>query len=1051
MTKNNSQYPSRSESRGPIGWMAGNSVAANLLMVVLLVGGLILGLNIKQEVFPEFTPDVVSVNISYPGASPEEVEEGIILAVEESVQGLEDVKEITSTAGEGSASITVEMIEDGDLQQLAQDVKNEVDRITSFPEEAEEPRVSIVSRRREVINLALHGDQERRVLRETAESIRDILLQDPEITQVDLEGTRPLEIKVEIPQENLRTYGLTLQEVASRINRSSVDFPGGELETDSGDILIRVKERKEFGREFARIPIINSKSGTRLRLEDLGTVTDGFRDTDTQATYDGQPAILISVYRIGEQTPVSVSEAVKNQLSGFRESLPPGLNLSILRDMSDIYSQRMDLLLNNAYIGLGLVFIFLALFLETRLAFWVSLGIPISFLGSMFFLPWFGVSINMVSMFAFIITLGIVVDDAIVVGENVYAHHQRGVPLRRAAVLGAREIAMPVIFSVTTNIVAFLPMFFIPGVMGKIFKTIPAVVASVFLISLIESLLILPAHLGHQRKKTLRGPKKWLHGMQQGFSRRFMSFVRNGYRPFLTRAIQWRYLTLALGIAILAVTIGYIQSGRLGMTMFPKVESRYAFATATFPYGTAMHKVEEVNNNLVETAALIGRENGGDKLLKGIYSQINGNEIKIRAFLTPAGVRPLNTEQFTRKWRSRTGSIPGLETLVFESDRGGPGSGKALNIELSHRNLEKLRRAGEELAAHLKEYPNVTDVYDGYSPGKRQFDLTVLPEGRSMGLEAADIARKVRSRYYGAEALRQQRGRNEVKVMVRLPDREREHEYFLEEMIIKNDAGREILLRDAVRMHPGRAYTKIDRRDGRRVINVTADVIPRSRAGQVLGSVQKSFLPELKKRYPGLDFGLQGKQADIKESMNSLYRGLFLALLGVYALLAVPFRSYLQPLIIMVGIPFGIVGAILGHIIMGYSLSVMSMFGILALSGVVVNNSLVLIDLANRHLRKGKKPLQSIIDAGTERFRPILLTTLTTSGGLAPMILETSRQARFMIPMAISLGFGILVSTLIILFLVPCLYIIINDVHNAWAWMYKPEDLAPAGNSDSGG
>jgi len=1031
--------------------MAGNSVAANLLMVVILVGGLILGLNIKQEVFPEFTLDTVSVTVSYPGASPEEVEEGIILAVEEAVQGLEDVKEITSTAREGSAGITVEMIEDGDLQQLAQDVKNEVDRITSFPEEAEEPQVRIVSRRREVINLALHGDQDRRVLRETAESIRDRLLQAPGITQVDLEGTRPLEIKVEIPQKNLRAYDLTLQEVASRIDQSSADFPCGEIETDSGDILVRVKERKEFGREFARIPIITTASGARLRLEDIGTITDGFQDADTQATYNGESAILINIYRIGDQTPVSVSEAVKKQLPGIRNSLPPGTDLSILRDMSDIYSQRMDLLLDNAYLGLGLVFIFLALFLETRLAFWVSLGIPISFLGSLFFLPWFGVSINMVSMFAFIITLGIVVDDAIVVGENVYAHHQRGTSLRRAAVLGTREIAMPVIFSVTTNIVAFLPMFFIPGVMGKIFKTIPAVVASVFLVSLIESLLILPAHLGHQKKRTLRGPRRWLHEKQQAFSRRFMGFVQNVYRPVLGRAIQWRYLTLAVAAAVLILTGGLIKSGRLGMTMFPKVESRYAFATAKFPHGTAMPKVKKVNRHLVEAAALIGRENGGDKLLKGIYSQISGNEINIRAFLTPPGIRPLNTEQFTRKWRSSTGSIPGLETLVFESDRGGPGSGKALNIELSHRDLKKLRRAGEELAKQLELYPNVQDVYDGYSPGKKQLDFTVLPEARSMNLEAAEIARKVRSRYYGAEALRQQRGRNEVKVMVRLPDREREHKYFLEKMIIKNSEGREIPLSSAVRITPGRAYTEISRRDGRRVINVTADVIPRSRAGQVLNSVEKDFLPQLLGKYPGLGYSLEGKQADIKESMQSLYRGLLLALLGIYALLAIPFRSYLQPLIIMVGIPFGIVGAVLGHMVMGYSLSVMSMFGILALSGVVVNDSLVLIDLANRYFRSGKSMLQSIIDAGSDRFRPILLTTLTTSAGLTPMILETSRQARFMIPMAISLGFGIIFATLIILLLVPCLYMIMNDLHNAWAWLYKPEALAPAGNSDSGG
>ncbi len=1016
--------------------MAGNSVAANLLMVVFLVGGLILGLNIKQEVFPEFTIDAVRVSVAYPGASPEEVEEGIILAVEEAVQGLDDIKEVRSTARESSAQVTVEMVEGGDLQQLARGVKNEVDRITSFPEDAEEPQVNVVSRQRDVITLALFGEQSRQVLRETADSIRDQFQQQPKITQVDLQGTRPLEIKVEIPPQKLRTYGLTLPEVASRIKKAAIDLPCGEIETKGGDILIRVKERKDFARHFARIPIISTSSGTRIRLQDLGTVTDGFKDSDTQATYNGKPAILIETYRVGEQTPVSVAGAVRKQIKKIKKSLPPGLEIAVLRDMSNIYKQRMDLMVRNAYLGLGLVFILLALFLETRLAFWVSLGIPISFLGSLFFLPWFGVSINMVSMFAFIIALGIVVDDAIVAGENIYTYHQRGEPFHRAAVLGAREIAMPIVFSVTTNIVAFLPMFFIPGMMGKIFRTIPAVVTSVFFVSLIESLFILPAHLGHQKEKEFTGFRKCLHNLQQGFSKKFTSFIYNYYQPFLRRAINWRYLTLGIALAILFLTLAFIKSGRLGMTMFPKVESRFAYASATLPHGTSMDRVKAVNEQLVRTASQTGKENGGDRLLKGIYSQINSNEVEIRSFLTPAGVRPIPTEEFTRKWREKTKDIPGLESLVFKSDRGGPGSGKALNIELSHRDLDKLRRAGEDLAAQLQLYPNVRDVYDGYSPGKKQFDLTLTPEARSLGFDAREIARRIRARYYGVEALQQQRGRNEIKIMVRLPQKERNHEYFLEEMVLQNAEGGEIKLRDAVHINPGRAYTKINRREGRRVINVTAEVVPRSRAGQVWENLKKDYLPQLLSKYPGLDFGLEGKQADIKESLSSLNRGLLLALLGIYALLAIPFRSYFQPLIIMIGIPFGIVGAVIGHIVMGYSLSILSMFGILALSGVVVNDSLVLLDLANRKVRKGKTPLQSIVSAGAARFRPILLTTLTTSGGLTPMILETSRQARFMIPMAISLGFGILFATLIILLLVPCLYMILEDLRRAWIWLY---------------
>ncbi|MGD8505012.1 MAG: efflux RND transporter permease subunit, partial [Syntrophobacterales bacterium] len=486
--------------RGSIAWMAGHSVTANLLMVVLLVGGIIFSLKIKKEVFPDFELDRVNITVPYPGASPEEIEKGILLAIEESTVDLEGVKKVIASAEEGFARVTVEIHEGEDVQAIAQEIKNEVDRITSFPEEAEEPQVVIAKRKRFVVSLALYGNQTERVLRELAEVVRDSLLQDPEITQVELVGVRPLEISIEIPQDNLRTYNLTLGEVAQRIRQASVELPGGAIKSESGDILVRIKERRDYGREFAHVPIVTTREGTRVLLEDIAIIRDGFEETDNFATYNGKPAVLIEVYRVGDQTPTSVSEAVKRQLETInRQVLPKGVAIESRYDRSEIYQQRMDLLLRNGFLGLGLVFILLAIFLEARLAFWVSLGIPISFLGSMLILPAFGVSINLVSMFAFIVTLGIVVDDAIVVGENVYHHHQRGVPWFEAAVSGAREIAMPITFSVLTNMVAFMPILFVPGFMGKVFKQIPIVVISVFAISLIESLFILPAHIGHHK------------------------------------------------------------------------------------------------------------------------------------------------------------------------------------------------------------------------------------------------------------------------------------------------------------------------------------------------------------------------------------------------------------------------------------------------------------------------------------------------------------------------------------------------------------------------
>lgn len=1016
-----------SPKKGAIVWMAGHSVTANLVMLILLLGGLYLGIRIKKEIFPYFELDLVRITVPYPGASPQEVERGIILAIEEAVQGLEGVNEVRASAREGSGTVTVEMIEGENLQKLAQDIQGEVDRIMSFPEEAEEPQVVIVSRKRYVVSLALYGEQSEGVLREYAEYLRDRLIQQPDITQVELTGVRNYEISVEIPQDTLRTYNLTLEEVAMLIRRTSVELPGGAVKTPGGDVMVRVKERKDYGHEFGKIPIITANDGTQVLLEDIADIKDGFEETDNAATYNGKSTVMIEVFRVGDQTPVSVSNAVKQVVAEFNKELPPGMAVVLRNDRSDIYRQRMALLIKNGCIGLGLVFILLALFLEARLAFWVALGIPISFLGSLLFLPAMDVSINMVSMFAFIVTLGIVVDDAIVVGENVYHHHQRGVPWLEAAVSGTKEIAMPVTFGVLTNMVAFVPMFFVPGILGKIFKQIPVVVISVFVISLIECFFILPAHVGHQRPLQ-KGFFGWIYARQQRFSHGFVRLVVHRYGPMLELALRWRYVTMSLGIAILLIAVGYVKSGRMGFELFPKIESDYAMVTATLPFGSAFEKTEKVQQILVRAAQEVVAENGGKTLMEGIFASINANRAQVRIYLTPPDNRPMSTANVTEIWRERVGVIPGLESILFESDAGGPGRGAAITLELSHKDIGLLEQAAAEVAEALGFYPNVKDIDDGFAPGKQQIDFQIKPEARSLGLRSKEVARQIRHAYYGAEALRQQRGRNEVKVMVRLPKKERVSEYNLEEMILRTPTGSEIPLRGALTINRGRAYTDINRRDGRQIVSVEADVRPRSQAGQVLESLKSETLPALQKKYPGLTFSFEGRQADQRESVQSLMRGLLVALIVIYGLLAVPLNSYIQPLIIMSAIPFGIVGAVIGHLIMGYSLSVLSMFGVVALCGVVVNDSLVLISFANRKERTGMSRRDAVHQAGIQRFRPIILTTLTTFGGLSPMIFETSRQARFLIPMALSLGYGILFATLITLILVPSLYLIVEDL-----------------------
>jgi len=1016
--------------RGPIAWMVHNRVAPNLLMLVLLIGGLFMASQIKKEVFPDFALDEVRVSVAYPGASPEEVEQGIVLAVEEAINGIEGVDEIRSTAGEGRALVIAELVEGADIQKVNQDIKQEIDRITTFPDDAEEPEVNLAMHRRLVQAVVVYGAANEWVLREMAEQLRDRLLQRPEITQVDLVAARDYETRVEVSREVLRRYGLTLEGIARTIDNAAIEIPGGSIKTSGGEILLRVKQRRDWAEGFGEIPIITSRDGTVLRLRDIAQVSDAFEDVDRVRSFNGQSAVSLEVYRVGEQTPLGIAEDVRQTLGAFEADLPPGIHTAVNIDQSRIYQQRLELLTRNGLIGLTLVLVMLGIFLEIKLAFWVTMGIPTAFLGAILFLPGLGVSINMVSMFAFIIALGIVVDDAIIAGENIYEYRQRGMDTVEAAIRGARDVAVPISYSILTNIVAFMPLYFVPGMVGKIFVIFPFVVGSVFVISWVEALFILPSHLAHSKSNGRTVAGEWLHQRQQAFSHQVRHFIRDRYGPVVAVCLRNRYLTVAAGIAILVAMIGYVASGRMGFVLMPVTDSDRAVAEAVLPYGSPLQNSLAVRDQLLSAAETLIEENGGDRLSKGILAVVEANEITARIYLTDPGVRPLSTAEVTRLWRERVGMIPGLESIKFQSNQGGPASGAALTVELSHRDVDVLDQASSILAGELNEYANLKDIDDGFSPGKQQLDFRLLPEGRSLGLTAREVARQVRSAFYGAEALRQQRGRNEVKVMVMLPASQRVSEYDIEQLLIHTPAGGDVPLRQVAEVARSRAYTSIERRDGRRTVEVTADVEPRRATSQVLATMKADTLPRLARDYPGLTYDFEGQQADMRDSMASLMGGFVIAMIVIYALLAIPFRSYIQPVIVMAAIPFGLVGAVIGHIIMGYSLSIISMMGLVALAGVVVNDSLVMIVYANDLRRQGTNAIDAIQQAGIRRFRPILLTTITTFGGLAPMIFETSRQARFMIPMAISLGYGILFATLITLLLVPSLYLIIEDIRS---------------------
>jgi len=1054
--------PDDNMERGWMAWMARNPVAANLLMIVLLVGGLAMTFGIKQEFFPEYELDIIQITAPYPGATPIDVEKGVLLAVEEQIRGIDGVKEVTSTAGEGIGTISIELLTGADNNRALQDVKNAVDRITSFPEDVERLTVSLLTARRKVIDLVIYGgdatnerknreekEQTERVLRQLAEVARDGLLQDKNITYAQLDGVRPLEISVEVPQANLRTYGLTLGEISQRIRRTALELPGGGVKTSSGEILLRTAERRDFASQFKDIPLVTDQDGTAVRVGDIAEVIDGFADTDQASYYNGKQAAIVQVYRVGDQTPIQVANIVEQFAKDFGAGLPSGYHVTTQDDMSEIYRDRISLLLRNAMVGLVLVLIILGVFLELRLAFWVTMGIPISFLGAILLLPGLDVSINMISLFAFIMALGMVVDDAIVVGENIYEMRQQGIPFLEAAVRGARQIFVPVVFSVLTTMVAFAPMLFVPGFAGKIFRVIPAVIIPVFFISLVESLLILPAHLGHQRAKRTGGVFGFFGQQQARVSRGLAWCIRAFYGPVVRLTLRWRYLTVAIGFGVLILTVGFIMGGRIRVVFMPNVAADFARATVTLPYGSPVELTGEVQGRVVQAAydVLDGQErHGGRSMVRGVRSKIGGvihrggprsmgigstggHSAEVRVDFEPEKLGDFSAAKFARLWRKQVGDIPGVETLTFKSDLGPGGSRAPINVKLSHREVRVLERAAADLAERMTEFSGVKDVDSGFSPGKRERNFTRTPEAEALGIESLQLGAQVRHAFYGAEALRQQRGRDEIKVMVRLPESERRSEYDIEELVIRTPQGGEIMLAEAGRIDRARAYTKINRTNGRRTMNVTADVDKTTgNAQKISGELAKSTLPELVRRHPGLAFSMEGERKDLMESLASLRNGLMLALLIIFAMLAIPLRSYLQPVIIMTAIPFGVVGAVLGHVLMDYNLSIMSFMGIVALAGIVVNDSLILICSTNDRRREGAGAFDAVSAAGVRRFRPIILTSLTTFFGLAPMIFETSMQARFLIPMGISLGYGVLMATFITLLLVPSLYLITEDL-----------------------
>ncbi|MBW2494125.1 MAG: efflux RND transporter permease subunit [Deltaproteobacteria bacterium] len=1043
----------------PIEWFARNHVAANLLLLLIIAGGISALPKIQQKIFPDIDVNMITIGVAYLGAAPEEVEEGVCVRIEEEIQGVDGIERIISDASEGWCGVTAELISGTPVDRVLSEIKNAVDSITTFPVDTEKPIVSSVQPRRNALQIAVFGDVAERTLKVYGERMRDEISTLPDVTQVELSGARNYEISIEVSEETLRRHGLTLDQVAAAVRRGSLDRPGGSIKTPAGEVLLRTKGQAYTKEEFDRIVVVSRSDGTRLLLGEIANIVDGFEEDDQFATFDGSPAVLIRVYRIGDQKVLDLVARVKEWVAGASARLPEGLEVAVWRDGSQTLRDRLDILIRNGINGFILVFVVLALFLRLRLAFWVSLGVPASFAGALALFPSLDISIDVISLFAFILVLGLLVDDAIVVGENVHRHQESGDDALVSAIRGTQEVATPVIFGILTTVAAFMPLLVSPGHYGQVFNAIGLVVVLCLAFSLIESQLVLPAHLGHMKinrrpganssELQSNGVGRWRR-LQRATSGSLERFATRIYQPALSSALRSRYVTLAAGIAVLMIVISLVGFGHIKFSFFPPVESDYVTARIVMQPGTAVEATAAATRE-VELAArrmklALDAEMmaDGESLVRHIFVTVgeqtdnqhgpafvmtgggtNLGEVAIE--LASGEIRPIAADAIAQRWRDETPPIPGIEELRFDSvlfSRGDP-----IDIQLAASDVSVLETVADRVKLRLAEYSGVIDIADSFREGKQEIKLSLLPSAEPLGITLDDLSRQVRQAFYGAEAQRIQRGRDDVRVMVRYPRDQRTSLADLDNLRIRTPDGGEVPFYAVARMDRGRGYATINRSERRRVINVTADIDEAiANANEILADLESEFLPTLMSEYPGLRYDLEGVQREQKQTMRALKRDAKFALVLIFALLAVPLRSYGQPLIIMAVIPFGVVGAIVGHFIMRMDLSMMSVFGVVALSGVVINSSLVLVHYVNQRRNAGDALEEAVREAGVARFRPIVLTSMTTFAGLTPLLLEGSVSAQFLIPMAISLAFGVVFASSISLFLVPSLYLILEDV-----------------------
>ena len=1031
---------------GPIRWMIRNRVTANLLMVFILVAGSFGAISLQKQVFPEFSPELINISVAYPGASPIEVEEAIVVPTEAALESIDEVEEVNATASQNLAVVTAELRSGVDKQRVLDEVKSAIDRIRTFPVQIERPIVNLASPRSQVIQLVLSGNVGERALKVLAKEARDDLIALGAISDVQISGARDYELSIEVSSDVLDAYGFSLSQLATIVRRESLELSGGEIETRDGRVLLRTQGRNETSEDFRDIVVLAETDGTEVLLSDIATVTDGFADSDLAATFNGQRAVVVTAYRVGEESVLDVAEAVHTYVASFSARLPEGVTASVWQDQSVVLDGRLKLLIKNGILGLTLVLIALTLFLDLKLAAWTAIGIGISFIGAFALLAPLGVTMNTISLFGFILALGIVVDDAIVMGENIFAEREKGRSPLEAAEVGAIRIARPVIFAVLTTVVAFAPLLFIEGTLGRLLIDLPLVVITVLLLSLVEALFILPMHLSHD-DASIRTSNRFLGRINETRAQIDIALQKFISGP-LTRGVRFSILNpgviMSGALASILICFGLIGGGRLPFSFLPSIQGETVVANLQMPPGTSVERTLEVIQE-IETSVL----RAGDRMamdlpsdhpspIQNLYSVVGGggggggpgqtdtprSSSSSRASLTVELPNPevsaFTPLDFETAWRAELPELRGVRSFAITSDFFRVA--EAIQVQLASGDEQALKAASADVARELAQFSGVFDILTDDDRGEQEFQIDLRPDARTLSITLEDLANQVRGAFFGAEVQRLQRDGEEMPVYIRLPESERDAVADLLVFRVSTPGGGRVPLDQVATVSLGSTPTSITRREGERIVSVSADtdefVVT---TDEVNRQLERVVLPMLSERHPGVSFSLSGERAEQDDTFASLGRGFMLALLGIFALLAIPLNSYIQPLVIMSAIPFGIVGALIGHAIIGVPVGLFSLFGIIGLTGVVVNDTLVFMDFVNAEKARGLVLEDALLNAARQRFRPIFLTSLTTFLGISPLIFERSIQAQFLAPTAVSLGFGILFATLLIMVVVPAL------------------------------